>query len=95
MFVECANCGPYEIGSEVFDELTALPKSHWQIDWLREELARAKRPVKIAKASTNMVEVQTLGQKMTKMQKWLLRKRAEEGESKAVATIFHVEKIDK
>ncbi len=95
VLVKCANCGAYEIGPKVFDELTALPKPHWQIALLREELARANWPVKIAKAVTNIIEVQPLEQKMTKMQKWLLKKRAEEGESKIVGKIFHDGKIDK
>ncbi len=95
MLVECANCGTYEIGPKVFDELTALLKSHWQIDLLREELARANQPVKIAKAITNTIGVQPLEQKITKMQKWSLKKLAEEGEPKVVGKIFYDGKIDK
>ena len=94
MLVECASCGAYEIGPKVYDELAALPKSHWQIDRLREGLERANQPVKIAKASTNIIEVEPLGQKMTKMQKWSLRKRAEKGESKTVGRIFNVRESD-
>lgn len=91
MLVECLMCGAYEIGPKVYNELLALPKSHWQIDRLLTGLERASQPVKIAKTSSNIVEVIPLGDKMTKMKKWSLRKRAKKGETNIVGRIYYDE----
>lgn len=96
MLVKCVCCGPYEIGARVYDELVALPESHSQIDRLREELERISRPVKIVRnTNTNIVEVESLEEKLTKMQKRLLRKKAEEGKPKIAGHIYYKGKRDK
>ncbi|MBM68071.1 MAG: hypothetical protein CME43_01625 [Haliea sp.] len=82
MLIECNNCGAYEIGLSVYDTLLELPKKHWQIDRLRAGLVKAKKPVKITKTSSNILEVEQLGKKLTKLQKWSVRERARENEGR-------------
>ena len=90
MLVKCTLCGSYEVGSKVYDELAALPESHWQIVMLREGLERVRRPIKVVKANTNIIEIQSLDEKLTKMQKKILRKRAEGRGPTVGGVMYHV-----
>ena len=79
MAIDCSLCGQYEIGQGLYEELLQLPSGDWQIDRIREALERATQPSRISRAVTNIVEVEPLGKRLTKLEKWSLRKRAEKG----------------
>lgn len=79
MVLNCGKCGRYEIAPELIDEILELPSMHWQVVLLREGLEKANSPVKISKTASNIAEVIPLDKKMTKIEKWSLRKQAEEG----------------
>lgn len=89
LVVKCSYCGPYEIGLKIYDELLILSESHWQIERLRDGIERLSPPVKIEKATTNIIEVHRLDEKLTRMRKKHLRKEAEEGGPKISGKIFH------
>lgn len=94
MLVECECCGSYEIGPKVYDELLALQESHWQIERLRDGLERLEPPVKIARARTNIIEVEPRDKKLTKLEKWALRREAERGGPIVYGKIFRREEDD-
>ena len=87
MLINCNCCGLFEIGIELRDELMELPESHWQIERLREALKLAHQPVKIARSSSNIIEAEPLGTRLTKMRKRSLRKMAEKDQSQVVGQI--------
>lgn len=79
MLVECGRCGQYEIGPKLFEELASLAESNWQIELLKQEIAKVPEPRVVRRRSTNIVHVEAPGaDKPTKLQKRTLRARAEE-----------------
>lgn len=84
------NCGKYEIGPTLFEELASLPDSNWQLEWLREEFSKVAEPRVVRKHATNVVHVEAPGaDKLTKLQKRALRAKAE-GKTATGGAIFHV-----
>ncbi len=95
MLVACPSCGSYEISANVYEELEVLREPHWQIDLIREGLKSTSPPVKTARTSTNIFEVRSLEEKLTKLQKKLRRKKAKEGPTEAAGQIYYVGEDDK
>lgn len=94
MVVECPNCGKYEIGPRLYDELLPLSDTDWRIERLRSEIANTVEPRMIWKSHTNIAEVATIGaDKPTKLQKRFLRAKAE-GRTVTGGTIFHIDSVD-
>ena len=87
--VDCSQCGSFEIGSKLIDELKSLPIDHWQIDLLKEGLANAQESVKITKDASNIAAVEpSASKRLTKLEKRSLRAKAE-GKSTITGQIFY------
>ena len=95
MLVICGGCGSYEIGVKAYEELESLAGTHWQIDYIRDGFKRIIPPVKIARTSTNIFEVRSLEERLTKMQKKIRRKNAKDGPPKPFGKIYYVGESDK
>ncbi len=94
MFVECAKCGAYEISPNLFEELSTLPESDWQIQKLSSEIEHTAEPRMICKPSNNIPQFFTVGaDKPSKLGKSFLRAKAE-GRVITVGTIVHKESED-
>ncbi|QKX17174.1 hypothetical protein [Microbulbifer sp. YPW1] len=94
MFVECSNCGNYEISPELYDELLRLSESDWRIERLRLEVANIAEPRMIWKSTSNIPKFTTIGfEKPTEIKKRFLRAKAE-GRTVTGGTISHVGDAD-
>jgi len=94
MSIDCSNCGHFEIGPKLCDELQLLPKNHWQINRIREAMPQVRGPKMITRDSTNIAEVKSISSdKLSKLQKKALRSKAE-GKSTYIGRIIYTGKME-
>ena len=77
MTVECASCGSIEVGEDNYQKILTLPEDHWQMKYLRDGIGKVRGPAMIKKNNANVLQVEPLKSKLTKMDKWSLRRKAE------------------
>lgn len=77
MTVECASCGSIEVCEDDYQKIIALPEGHWQMKNLRDGIGKVSGLVVISKNEFDVLEAGPLKSKLTKMEKWSLRKKAE------------------
>lgn len=77
MTIECASCGSIAVGEDNYHKIMTLPEDHWQMKNLRDSIVRVKGPAMISRNSADVLQVEPLKSKLTKMEKWSLRRKAE------------------
>lgn len=77
MTIECASCGSIAVSEDNFQKITSLPEDHWQMKILRDGIVNVKGPLMISRNSADILQIGPLKSKLTKMEKWSLRRKAE------------------